>query len=80
MVIACSDATPWGRYSCKRELVQRLEATGDVDATKARWKPGAWTKDGGAAARWGDGAAARCSIGGRRVLGDVLGVDAHQVG
>ena len=55
--------------------MQRLEATGDVDTTKARWKPVSRTKGGGAAARWGDAAAARCSIGGRRaeLEGDLHG-------
>jgi hypothetical protein len=40
-------------------------------------KPVALTKGGGAAARRGDATAARCSVGGRRVLGDVLGIDVH---
>jgi hypothetical protein len=40
-----------------------------------RWKPAVWTIDGGTAARRGDAAANRCSVGGRRMLGDVLGVD-----
>jgi hypothetical protein len=35
----------------------------------------AWTKGGIAAAQRGDAAATRCSVGGRRVLGDMLGVD-----
>jgi hypothetical protein len=74
---AYSNATArWDGVAAGRESVQRLRTTSDVHAREGTLVAGG----GDATAQRGDAAAARCSNGGRRVLGDVLGGDERQIG
>ena len=72
---------PGGRHSCRAQVGA---AAGRPPAMytprKTRWKPVAWTKGGGVVAQRGDTTVARSSIGGRRVLGDVLDIDRRGIG
>lgn len=71
---------PRGQHRCKARVGAAAGGHRHVHAWEARWPPVGADQGGGAAARRGDAAAARSSIGGWRVLGDVLGVDGREIG
>ena len=71
---------PKARRGCKTRVEAAAGGHRRVHACEARWHPVCGDQGSGAAARRGDAAAARSSIGGRRVLGNVLGVDGRGIG
>jgi hypothetical protein len=57
-----------------------MRTTNDIHAREGTLVAGGGSKGGDATAQRDDTVAARCSNSGRRVLGDVLGEDMHQIG
>ena len=64
---------PKARRGCKARVEAAAGGHRRIHACEAHWQPVGGDQGG-------DAAAARSSISGRRVLGDVLGVDGRSVG